>query len=251
MFEPLADGLLERAAPGPGERVLDVACGTGIVTRRLPAAVGAEGRVVGLDISPEMLAVAKSRPAPDGAPIEWLEGDATALGLEGGAFDLVLCQQGFQFVPDRLAAAREMRRVLADGGRALVSVWQGLERHPVFRVLIEAEAEQLGLPVEQLATPFMLGDPGELRGIFDAAGFGSVEVTSAEIEARFSPADRFVPLTVLGAAAVIPDLAEGGPEAIESLSAALDERVAPMLEQYRDGDALAFPMVTNLVLATP
>jgi SAM-dependent methyltransferase len=247
MFEPLADLLLERAALRPGERVLDVACGTGIVTRRLPADVGADGRVVGVDISPEMLAVARAQPGA--AEIEYHEGDAAELALEDGAFDLVLCQQGLQFVPDRDAAAREMRRVLADGGRAVVSVWQGLERHPVFRAMIEAEASHLGTPLEKFATPFLLGDPDELRGIFEGAGFGSVEVTAAEIHARFSPADRFVRLTVRAAAAVMPELAEGGPEAFEALVAAVAEQAEPQLEPHRDGEALAFPMTTNVVAA--
>ena len=89
---------------------MDVACGTGSVARHVAPLVGAEGKVVALDISPEMLAVARGLPAPAGATIEWREGNAIALTVPDDAFDLVLCQQGLQFFSDRAAAVREMRR---------------------------------------------------------------------------------------------------------------------------------------------
>lgn len=123
--------LLEYAAPQPGERALDLACGTGSVARHVAPLVGAEGKVVALDINPEMLAVGRALPAPEGATIEWQEGNAIALALPDGSFDLVLCQQGLQFFSDRAASLREMRRVLTDGERVVLSVWQALQRHPV------------------------------------------------------------------------------------------------------------------------
>ncbi len=92
-----------------------MACGTGIVARYATPLLGAEGSVVALDVSPDMLAVARALPEPAGAAVEWQEGDATSLALPDSAFDLVLCQQGLQFFPDRAAAVREMRRVLAPG----------------------------------------------------------------------------------------------------------------------------------------
>eukprot|EP01137_Pigoraptor_chileana_P022419 Opistho-2@6959 len=134
--EPFARALTERAAPRHGERVLDLACGTGAVARQVAPLVGAEGKVLGIDISAAMLSVARSLPVPDGAPIEWLEGDATALKLADRVFDLVLCQQGLQFFSDRRAALLEMRRVLDMGGRLALSVWQGLDHHPMYSALI-------------------------------------------------------------------------------------------------------------------
>ena len=109
--------LLEYAAPRCGERALDLACGTGSVARQVAPMVGAEGKVVALDVSPAMLAVARALPPPAGAPIKWREGDAVQLDLPNGSFDLVLCLQGLQFFADRAAAAREMRRVLVEDGR--------------------------------------------------------------------------------------------------------------------------------------
>jgi ubiquinone/menaquinone biosynthesis C-methylase UbiE len=110
-----------------GERALDVACGTGVVTRELPHRVGKTGRVVGLDISPGMLATARAI-APN-LPVEWIEGNASKMPLPDGSFDVVVAQQGLQFLPDKPAALAEMRRVLTPGGRLLLSVWRSTQ-HP-------------------------------------------------------------------------------------------------------------------------
>ena len=125
-----ADDLVESV--GPGDRVLDVACGTGIVARRA-AARGAT--VVGVDVNAQMLDVAR---AADPA-VEWIEADATALPLADDAFDVVLCQQGLQFMPDPAAALAEMRRVLAPGGRLTVSVWRPSETYETLAGLLDAE----------------------------------------------------------------------------------------------------------------
>src|SRR5207249_9974538 len=107
-------------------RVWEVACGTGVVTRAAAKRVGPSGHVVGVDLNPGMLAVARSLPAPAGAPIEWFERSALDLRLPDSSFDAVLCQQGLQFFPDKSLALREMRRVLVRGGRLALSVWIGI-----------------------------------------------------------------------------------------------------------------------------
>ncbi len=112
LFQPWAQSLLDDVELKPGEGVLDIACGTGIVARLAKERLGPTGRVVGVDVNPQMLAVAR-RVAPT---IDWREGDASALPLRGDEqFDVVLCQQGFQFFQDRAAAARQMRRALVRG----------------------------------------------------------------------------------------------------------------------------------------
>jgi SAM-dependent methyltransferase len=106
IFGPWAEDLVACAAPQPGERVLDVACGTGVVARLVAQRVGPAGQVVGLDLNPGMLTVARALPPSQGAMIAWREGNASAIPLADAAFDLVLCQQGLQFFPDRPAALR-------------------------------------------------------------------------------------------------------------------------------------------------
>lgn len=193
MFVPWANILLEHAALQPGERVLDVACGTGIVARRAASRVGETGQVAGLDMSPAMLAVAAAQAAASRTPIRWHEGNATALPWPEGSFDVVFCQHGLQFVPDRATAVREMYRVLAPGGRVLVMALQALALHPVFEVLVESVARHLALPVAAFMTPFALCDAEEFQGLFAEAGFAAVQVVPVSTVVRFPDPERFVP----------------------------------------------------------
>lgn len=238
---------LDYAKPTPGERVLDVACGTGIVARNVAPLVEAEGTVVGLDISPEMLAVARDLPAPEGAAIEWQQGDAS-VSLPDGDFDLVACQQGLQFFPGRAEAVREMRRVLAPNGRAVVSVFRGLQHHPLYEALIEAEARYLGTSVEAVATPFTLGSADELRALFDEVGFQRVEIAAESHPVRFPEPERFVALTVLAAASIISE-SEMDAEARAALVQTVSREVGATLQTYVEGDTVSFPMHAHIATA--
>lgn len=236
---------LDYAGPEPGDRVLDVACGTGVVTREVAPIVGSEGSVVGLDISPDMLTVARRLPHPVGAAVEWRE--STAASLPDGPFDLIVCQQGLQFFPDRPAAVAEMRRVLAPGGRACVSVWQGLDRHPLYRAMCVAEADHLGVPVEEVAVPFTL-KLDELRGLFREAGFHGIEIVPQSREVRFPSPDRFIALTLLAAASIIPESemdADARAAMVRAVSAEIDE----IVRAYVEGDEVAFPMHAHVAVA--
>ena len=129
VFGVWAPILVELAHPRPGERVVDVACGTGIVARIATARVGPTGVVVGVDLNPGMLSVARSVMLTDSrssAPIQWQEASADKLPFPGESFDIVYCQLGLQFFADRPAALREMRRVLSLEGRLALMVWRGL-----------------------------------------------------------------------------------------------------------------------------
>lgn len=120
-----------------------------------------------------MLAVGRAMPGPAGATIEWLEGNAVSVNLPDAAFDLVLCQQGLQFFADRVAALREMQRVLVPDGRVGISVWQTVARHPVYEALCKATARHLGVPMSVVDVPFLLGGPDELRALLRDGGFPS------------------------------------------------------------------------------
>ena len=123
LFAPWVDPLLSAARPGRSARILDLACGTGVVARSVARAANGDGRVAGLDLNPAMLDVARDMSTREGLRIDWHEGRAESLPFAAGSFDLVLCQQGLQFFVDRAAALAESRRVLARGGRIALSVW--------------------------------------------------------------------------------------------------------------------------------
>ena len=251
IFEPLSDRVLAIAAPSPGDRVLEVASGTGILTRKLAAATGPAGRVVGVDLNPKMVEVATDL---GGTGIEYQQGDGTALGLPDAEFDAVYCQQGLQFFPDRAAGTREMRRLLDRGGRAVVVCWHGLDAHPLFGALADAEEPHLaaaGVEVDraELVAPFSLGDRHDLEALLTNAGFANVQLHELSIEARFADGDRFVERMEFAYAAVIPQFAEN-PAAFAAYLESISEETRDIVASYRRGDEVVVPMHTNLAVAT-
>jgi ubiquinone/menaquinone biosynthesis C-methylase UbiE len=244
IFAPCTRLLVEAAAPVAGERVLDLACGTGVVARTIAPIVGPTGKVTGVDMSPDMLEIARSL-IPDGASIELRQGDGSALDLPSGSFDLVTCQHGLQFFPDRLAGTRSMRRVVRDGGRALVLCWKGIEHQSLYHALFRAEARFLSIPIEQLSTPFSLGDAEQLRRLLRDGGFASAEVRPYTITASFASADQFVRLTIMAGSAVMPELAND----IEGIIAAVQRDCAAEIETHRVGDRIEMTMEGNLAVA--
>jgi SAM-dependent methyltransferase len=198
IFGPWAPRMVGLAALAAGERVLDVACGTGVVARLAAEHVGPAGRVVGLDLNPGMLAVARSLPVA-GVPVGWVQATAGRLPFPDGSFEVVCCQLGLQFFPDRAAALAEMARVLVPGGRLVVMVWRSIDHSPGFAVLAGALDRHVGLAAGALMrAPFGLGDEGKLRGLVEGAGFGEVGVDRQAGVVRFGSAGRWWSPTGLG-----------------------------------------------------
>jgi len=159
--------LVEAAAVDRGHRVLDVACGTGIVARTAADRVGPTGSVVGLDLNEAMLIVAK-RVRPD---LEWRQGDAADLPFEEGSFDAALCQMALMFFPDRAQALAEMARVVTADGVVAICVPAGLEDQPAYGALDAALGEVAGPEAQELMTTYWsCGDLEYLRGLFASAG---------------------------------------------------------------------------------
>lgn len=244
MFAPWAAAIVDLAAIGPGERVLDVACGTGVVTRLAAGRAGDTGRVVGLDINPAMLAVARSLPESGGEPVEWIEASALEMPLPDGAFDLVLCQHGLQQVPDRLSALREMRRVLAPGGRVALCVWSRIEGSPGMAALVAALERHAGVEAaDNRRAPFALGDPAELESLLVDAGFRDVRVQTLVETARFPSPEAMVDAQL--AATPLSTLGAFTDEARQRVA----DHVRTALHSYLQGGALAVPMEAHIALA--
>lgn len=186
---PLAADLLEAAALKPGERVLDVACGTGIVIRLAAEKLGGSGRLAGSDVNPEMLETARSVTA--GMPIEWHQANAESLPHADRSFDAVLCQMALQFMSDRPAALREMHRVLAPGGRAVLNL-PGPAPEPM-SIFADALARHVEPKVGAFVPlVFSLHEPDELDEMLQGAGFGDVEVRRATRALRVPPPEQFM-----------------------------------------------------------
>ena len=244
LFAPWAPVLLARATPRPGDRVLDVATGTGAVARQVAPLVGVAGRVVGLDPSPAMLAVARGLPRPAGAAIEWVAGDGLALPFDDDSFNLVLCQQGLQFFPDHILGLQEMRRVLVPGGRVGVMVWQAIDRQPAYAALDWAMARHGG--GGRLTAPFALGEPEELTQLLTEAGFADATIESVAGMVRFVSRDGWVRRTILGSAAAVPELAGMDAAGMDALIVAVEREMGEKLGRYADGDGLALPSVASV-----
>jgi len=174
-----AENLVDRTLLRTGEAVLDVACGTGVVAR-LAAKKVAPGHVTGLDLNAGMLAVAR-RVSDDGAPIKWTEGSALDLPFPSNHFDVVLCQLGLQFFPDRPRALREMRRVLRESGRAALSVYSPIERTRGANAFVRALDEVLGPDASRIKRgEHSFANPTQLENLVRDAGFSAIDVQTAE-----------------------------------------------------------------------
>ncbi|MGF1465802.1 MAG: methyltransferase domain-containing protein [Sandaracinaceae bacterium] len=194
LFGAWAPRVADAAHVGPGRRVLDVACGTGVLAREAAGRVGA-GSVVGLDVNPGMLEVARSL-APE---VTWTEGRAEELPFPDGSFDAVVSQFGLMFFADRPAALREMWRVLRPGGDLAVAVWASLDVTPGYAAMVQLLERLFGAPVaDELRAPYALGDPAALGALVAAGGIEEARIERQEGLARFASIEAWVDTDVRG-----------------------------------------------------
>jgi ubiquinone/menaquinone biosynthesis C-methylase UbiE len=244
MLAPWAPKLIDLAEVQPGMHVLDVACGTGVVTRLAAERVGSTGRVVGLDINTAMLSVARQLGPIGGATVEWLEASALEIPLPDSSFDVVFCQHGLQQFPDRPTALREMRRVLVPSGRLALCVWSRIQGSPGMAALAEALERHVGAETgANRRAPFTLGDPVQLRALVGDAGFRDIDVRTMVETARFPSPEALVAYQL--AATPLSTLGTVTEEAQQTV--ARDVRAA--LQPYMHDGQLAVPMEAHFALA--
>jgi ubiquinone/menaquinone biosynthesis C-methylase UbiE len=194
LFHEWAPRVADAAGLAPGQAVLDVACGTGVLAREAQRRVAPRGPVSGLDRNEGMIAVAR-RAAPG---IAWRVGRAEAMPYADGTFDAVACQFGLMFFEDRVAALKEMRRVLRPGGRIAVAVWAALDNTPGYAAMTGLLQRLFGDRVAgELRAPFVLGEPGRLASLFAEAGIDA-DIRQVDGGARFPSLDDWVRTDVKG-----------------------------------------------------
>lgn len=189
IFEPYAEDLARRLAERPISRLLEVAAGTGVVTRAVAATLPATVTIVATDLNPAMLDQAAARGTV--RPVEWQQGDALQLPFDDGSFDAVVCQFGVMFFPDRPAAFAEARRVLKPGGLFLFNVWDRLEENEVPHVVTMALASMFpdDPPRFMARVPHGYHDPEMIRRDLSAGGFtASPSIEAVPARSRSSSA---------------------------------------------------------------
>jgi len=246
MMEPWVRRLVDVAALRPAEHVLDVACGTGFVARLAAERVGTGGRVVGIDLNAGMIEAARAVSTADGRnTVEWRTGDAAALPFANAAFDVVLCQQGVQFFPDRLQALREMRRVLRHRGRLAFTVWSAITDSPYRAALADALERHVSKGAGAMTRAAdALGDAEELHRLVASAGFQNVRVDPTIEMTRLPLPAEFVP----GHLAALPIAQEIARLAADRRAALVDD-MTTALRGYVDGDHIMIPAGAHVVTA--
>lgn len=231
-----AEELVAAADVAIGDRVLDIACGTGVVARTAAHSSGSAGNVTGTDVNAGMLEAA-SRFADEAglADISWLECDAAAMPLPDAAFDVALCQQGLQFMPNKPGAMAEMARVLKPGGRLALSVWK--TRAPIGAAFTTVLDRHFGAgttaPWELI---YSLGDRSYLHTLAKGAGFRDAHVSFDVKFARHPDPETFITGAIAGS-----PIAETMAELPEAEHRRLINEIVAELADYRDDDGLAAP----------
>jgi len=247
MFTPWGNILLDTVGVDSANIALDVACGPGTVTRLLSERVGPTGRVTGADLSPAMLEIARERGAPsEGGAIDWVECPADALQVDDHIFDVIVCQQGLQFFPDKPTALREMHRAARHGARLGIACWAPIDDSPMFAAMARALDRYLGADAgaKYRAGPWGFTDGDELARVVEEAGFRDVRVERLAM-----------PVTFEDAVAQLVTMAEFMPVADE-LHALDDTQAAELvgliegeLGTMLDGDSVTADTITHIALA--
>ena len=243
LFRPFAERLVARVAPAPGESVIDVACGTGIVARVARERLGPEARIVGVDVAPAMLAVARDVDTT----IDWRTGNAASLPVNAGErFTVLTCHQGLQFMPDKPAVVREMRRVLEPGGRVAIATWVPLEDLPG-AVELNAIAERHVGPIADSRHSF--GHADALKNLLVDGGFADVTVERFAHDVQFADGSLFARLNAM---AVI-GMSDKGKAMSEPERGELAGRVAAesqdVIARATKNGVFVLPLTTNIAIA--
>ena len=244
IFRPYAEELARRARGFSPQRVLETAAGTGAVTRALVNALP-NAKIVATDLNQPMLDVNAGRIASD--HVEFVEADAQQLPFDAASFDLVVCQFGAMFFPDKVRGHSEARRVLLEGGSYLLAIWDSIERNPLTaatqQVLIDAFPDDP--PLFMRDGPFGYADPVRIESDLHRAGFGTVEIETIEMRSRSPSAEDAASALCYGTPMGV-EVDEREPGSLERVYPLVEEA----LRQFEGPNGIDAPMSAHIVTAT-
>jgi len=240
VFAPLAAATLDAIPLQETVRALDVACGTGVIPKLLSKRLTKKSRVVGTDLNPAMVEVARSTMPESIHDLEWFSCDVTDLPFDADDFDIAFCQQGLQFFPDKAAALEEIRRVLAPGGRLVLTCWSMVS--PLFQAVSDSLSRRVSEEAAKKAVaPFSFRDGAVIASLLVDAGFRVSKKSRLMVHRPLTPARHAIRQEIL-ASPYETDLLDKGDATIDSVVADVDEA----LEQYREEESLIVPQEAHL-----
>jgi ubiquinone/menaquinone biosynthesis C-methylase UbiE len=242
LFRPFAQEVVARLELTRDDRLIDVACGTGIVARLARERLGHGSRIIGVDVAPAMLAVARNV-APT---IDWREGNAVSLPVSDGEdFSALACHQGLQFFQDKRAAVREMRRVLAPGGRIAIATWRPLREIPVALELNVVAEHHVGTIVD---TRHSFGDADALKELLAGGGFRKVNVETFSHDVKFADGALFARLNAMA----VVGMSGKGKALTDAARSEVAERIATdsqaVVDRHTKDGAFVCPLFTNIAV---
>jgi ubiquinone/menaquinone biosynthesis C-methylase UbiE len=244
VFEPYADDLVRRVRVDVGDAILEIACGTGIVTTRLVQALPLGASLTASDLNEPMIEVAR-RKIDASEPVTWKTADACALPFGDEWFSTVVCQYGVMFFPDKPAALREVYRVLQPGGTFVFNVWNSLAENPLASITNDVLAEFFPAnPPPFSVVPYGMTDVDATRALLEQAGFASIEATRLPLMARSDSARDAATGVVLGTPLVVA-IQERDPAA----TGRIIDAVAARLAQAGGESPLTLPMSAHVFTA--
>lgn len=243
LFQPYADELARRAAELNPARILETAAGTGIVTAALHRACP-DAEIIATDLNQGMLDIASARLRSD--KLVFAAADAQNLPFDASGFDLVVCQFGIMFMPDKVQANAEAKRVLRPGGRYMLAIWDKLENNPATHASASAVAELYpeGASDFLKRTPFSYADPAQIEHDLLQAGFNDIEFETVTLRSRL-PSAREAAMGLCQGTPMRLDIEAQGPDALERATDAAEQA----LKRFEGPDGLDAPMAAHIVIA--